>query len=168
MNTINEFDTEAGKWILLFNAFCNKHGLKNIARPDHICYKCDSAETFETLRRLFEAASDFIYQSIISKRRIAYIRFKEALETDIGAIRYLELSDQKPDGSQTSRFDHIELYSFAVSYEELVGKLEKEGETVVKEERPHHTTHGIEIGDGFSARLTRGPLIAKIKQEEML
>jgi len=48
----------------------------------------------------------------------------------------------------------------------MVAKLEK-SEKVIKVERPHHTTHDIEIKDGFLFRCTQGPLIEKVKREEM-
>ena len=40
-------------------------------------------------------------------------------------------------------------------------------EKVIKVERPHHTTHDIDIGAGFLFRCTEGLLIEKIKNSEM-
>lgn len=158
---------QSEKFIKVFNEFAQKHSLIGRAHADHICYKCGSRESFEKIRTMFEKESDFIYQSIISGRAIAYIRFKKGIETAIGTIHFLELSDQKPDGSQVEGFDHIEVYPTSLSYDEMVKELEKT-EEVVKVERPHHTTHDIEIGEGFLFRCTRGPLLEKIKTTEML
>ena len=84
----------------------------------------------------------------------------------MGPILFLELSDQKPNGSQMGGFDHIELYPTAISYDDLVEKLEM-SEKIIKVERPHHPTHDIDIGGGFLARLEPGALIEKIKTSEM-
>lgn len=125
-----------------------------------------TAESFERIRKLFECASKYIYQSIISNRKIAIVRFEEGISTTLGMINYLELSDQKPDNSQKEGFDHIEAYPKEWSYEDMVHQFEKT-ETAIKVERPHHTTHDIDIGEGFLFRCTQGPLIEKIKSVEM-
>lgn len=165
--SIEDFYTQAQKYVAFFDAFAQKHALADRALADHICYKCDSTQEFERMRALLEHESAYVYQSIISKRRISYIKFKRGIETTLGTILFLELSDQKLDGSQKSGFDHIEAYPTQESYEEFVREFEK-SEKVVKVERPHHTTHDIDIGEGFLFRCTRGSLLEKIKAEEML
>ncbi|MDP3640696.1 MAG: VOC family protein [Nanoarchaeota archaeon] len=137
------------------------------SKADYICYKCDSQQSFEALRAIFEQNSDYMYQSIISKRRISYVKLKQGIETLLGKIYFLELSDQKPDRSQKNGFDHIEVYGATISYDALVAKL-AESEKVIKVERPHHTTHDIEIKDGFLFRCTKELLVEKIKREEMV
>ncbi len=115
---------------------------------------------------MLENESEYIYQSIISKRRIAIVRLKRGIETSLGTINFLELSDQKLDNSQTDGFDHIEVYALLRTYHEMVEELAV-SEVVVKVERPHHTTHDIDIGEGFIFRCTEGPLIEKIKETEI-
>lgn len=167
MKNIEEFHVGSAKCIELFNAFAAKHGLSGRAQADHICYKCESKESFEGMREMFERESDYIYQAIISRRRIALIHFKRGIETSLGTIHFLELSDQKPDGSQKDGFDHIEAFAVGRSYDDMVKEFEV-SENVVKAERPHHTTHDIEIGGGFIFRCTHEPLVEKIKRTEML
>lgn len=164
--TIEAFYAESEEYIAVFNAFAQKHDLEGNAAADHICYKCSSRESFEEMRQMLEQESEYIYQSIISNRRIAYVRFKKGIETALGTIFYLELSDQKPDGSQKEGFDHIEVYSLTSSYDEMVLNLAR-SEKVVHVERPHHTTDDIDIQEGFLFRCTQGPLIEKIKKTEM-
>lgn len=166
MNSIEEFYAEAVRYAALFDSFAAKHALQGRVLPDHICYKCESTESFEQMRKLCEGASAYIYQSIISKRRIAIIRLSKSIQTSLGPIDFLELSDQKPDGSQHEGFDHIEAYPVGWSYEDMIAAFEQ-NETVEKVERPHHTTHDIDIGDGFLFRCTRGLLVEKIKATEM-
>jgi predicted metalloenzyme YecM len=166
MKTVKEFYAGSEKFISLFNVFVDKHSLRGRAGVDHICYKCGSKESFESLRQLFESESEYIYQSIISGRRIAIIRFKQGIETALGTIHFLELSDQKPDNSQHDGFDHIEAYAVGRTYDDMVEEFEAT-EEVVKVERPHHTTHDIDMGGGFLFRCTQGPLIEKIKSTEM-
>jgi predicted metalloenzyme YecM len=166
MKSIEGFYAESETFVALFDTFAVKHNLRGRARADHICYKCDSKESFEKIREIFEGASEYVYQSIISKRRIAIIRFKKGIQTSLGVINFLELSDQKPDSSQRNGFDHIEAYAAGRSYNEMVKEFES-SEEVIKVERPHHTTHDIDIGGGFLFRCTQGPLIEKIKNTEM-
>ncbi len=166
LTTIEDFYTASQPYIVEFDSFARRHGLEGIARADHICYKCDSRESFESVRKIFENNSDYLHQSIISRRRICYIKLKKGIETALGSIMFLELSDQKPDRSQMNGFDHIEVYGVKISYDEMVGKI-AESEKIIKVERPHHTTHDVDIKDGFLFRCTQGPLIEKIKKEEM-
>lgn len=166
MKSIEDFYSEAEKFVERFNAFATKHHLLGRAEADHICYKCGSKGSFEQMREMFENESAYIYQSIISKRRIAILRLKRGIETSLGTMHFLELSDQKPDHSQRDGFDHIEVYPVGRPYGAMVTELEA-SEKVIKVERPHHTTHDIDIGEGFLFRCTEGPLIEKIKKSEM-
>lgn len=167
MQTVEDIFHQAEIFIELFNNFATKHNLEGRIIPDHICYKCESKESFETLRALFEAESEYMYQSIISGRRIAVIRFKESIQTSVGPIYFLELSDQKPNLSQRDGFDHIEAYPVGWSYSDMVFELQKT-EQVLEVIRPHHSTHDIDIGGGFLFRCTQWPLIEKIKSIEMI
>jgi predicted metalloenzyme YecM len=166
MQTIEDFYTGAVSYIELFNSFAEKHALAGITGADHLCYKCGSVESFKKMRKMFEQANRYLYQTMISDRRIAYIKLKKPIETLLGPIWFIELSDQKPDNSQTDSYDHIEVFATGMTYDEMVRKLEQT-ETVTKTVRPHHTTHDIDIGGGFLFRCTEGPLIEKIKREEM-
>jgi predicted metalloenzyme YecM len=164
--TISDFYVEAEKAIVSFNAFAAQHALVTRASADHICFKCDSREVFEHIRSMFETESRFIYQSIISGRRIVYLKFKKPIASALGDIWFLELSDQKPDRSQVNCFDHVEVYAHAMSYDDMVSELEKT-EKLIKVERPHHTTHDVQVTPDFLFRCTQGPLIEKIQKEQM-
>lgn len=137
------------------------------AVADHVGYRCASAEEFEQLRALFEHESDFMYQSIISKRRIAIIKLKQGIETPLGTISFLELADQKLDGSQTSGFDHIEIYPVTGSVEDLVATFAASGVSFEETVRPHHTTYDLVVNESCKVRIEAEPLISKIKREEM-
>ena len=134
---------------------------------DHIGYKCADSTEFESLRSLLEKESSFLYQSFISQRRISIIKLLHPLKTAYGEIGYLELSDQKPNGSQISGFDHIEVYPLEGTVEGLVQVLQREGVSFNRIERPHHTTYDSILIQGFSVRLEAGPLVEKIKAMEM-
>lgn len=137
------------------------------AKADHICYKCSSASEFVQLRALFESSSTFIYQSIISNRRIAIVKFAQPIATRLGDIWFLELSDQKPDNSQVSSFDHIEIYPTSGSMDDFAATLIAQGVTFEKVIRPHHTTYDAFIDGNFKVRLEGEALIEKIKLTEM-
>lgn len=163
---IKTFFAAATLYIATFNAWCVK--TLPDAQADHLCYKCGSTQEFEQLRAMFEQESAFIYQSVISQRRIAIVAFREPIGTALGDIRFLELSDQKPDSSQDSGFDHIEIYPNSGTMDALADTLESKGTTFTKIERPHHTTYDAVIdGKSFKVRLEPEALLAKIKKEEM-
>ncbi|MCR4312206.1 MAG: VOC family protein [Candidatus Uhrbacteria bacterium] len=165
-SNLETFFTDADHAVNDFNAWSKRHLPQ--AAADHICYKCDNTAEFEQLRKLFEADSTFIYQSIISKRRIAIIRFTKPLVTDLGDVWLLELSDQKPDGSQMSGFDHFEIYPTTGPLENLAQDLITKGVDLEKIERPHHTTFDGQITPSLKIRLEPEPLLVKIKAEEMV
>jgi hypothetical protein len=165
--TIQEFYAGAAEAVKDVDAFARKHDLKDMAEADHICYKCGSTERFEQMRRMLEGESEYIHQAIISGRRIAYIRLKKSISTALGEITFLELSDQKQDGSQRDGFDHVEMFPVGISYDDLAAKLEGGGEVLKKVVRPHHTTYDLTLESGFLIRLEPDALIEKIKREEM-
>lgn len=165
ISTTEDFFVAAQESVELFNAWVTKFSPDAVA--DHICYKCGSSEEFEALREVFESDSVFIYQSIISARRIAIIKFSKPITSDLGDIWYLELSDQKPDGSQISGFDHIEIYPREGSMDSFALHLQKQGMSLEKTVRPHHTTYDGFLSEVFKVRLGPDALIEKIKREEM-
>lgn len=152
-------------FVATFNDWAGK--MSPAATADHLCYHCSSAAEFAHIRQLFESESGYIFQSIISKRRIAIVKFARPLATVLGDIWFLELSDQKPDGSQTSRFDHIEIYPRSGSMDQLVAELESRGCGFTKVVRPHHTTYDACIDGKFKVRLEPEALIGKIMCDEM-
>lgn len=161
------FFINAQTMIAAVDSFAKVHNLIGKAATDHLCYKCGSAESFEAIRRSFEHESVFVYQSIISQRRIAIIRFREPISTVLGPISVLELSDQKPDGSQKEGFDHIEIYPIDGSTKNLVAHIRSFGTTIETVVRPHHTTHDIRLPEGYLVRIEDEPLLQKIIRDEM-
>ena len=166
--SLEAFYQAAEPYVSLFDTFASKYPLIDYVVPDHICYKCGSRASFEKLRDIFEREGCWVFQSTISKRTIAYIRLKQPLKTVLGDINYLELADQKPDRTQRARFDHIEVYPSEWTYDNMIKHLSDAGERVLVNERPHHSTHEIDIGSGFKFSCTRERLVDKIKREEML
>ena len=151
-----------------FNYFCKVNELVGITAVDHIGIKCSSHDIYEKRRRDLENESTFIYQSIISNRRIAIISLKETIKTNVGDIKYLELSDQKPDGSQIDKIDHVEIVPVGISYEELISHLHTKEVEIKEIVRPHHTTHDITLPSGFSIKISKEFLINKIKRVEII
>ena len=152
--------------IAAFDDFSVGHQLIERATADHICYKCGSTASFEALRAMCEGESAFVYQSIIASRRIAIIRFRTPIKTALGDINVLELSDQKPDGSQVDRFDHIEIYRRRVN-KRACRVFTIENVTIDTANRPHHVTHDLVLANGFKVRIEDEPLLEKIKREEI-
>ena len=165
MEKIEDFYESSKKIVSVFERFALDYDLVNFARADHICYKCGSSESFERIRRLFETNNLWIRQPILGGRRIAVIRLTNPIRTVLGDISLFELPDQKPDGSQTDGFHHIEVYPVGISYDQLVLHLQDGGHEVVEVKRPHHDTHDINMGNGFLLRLTKESLMDKIREQ---
>ncbi len=165
--TLEEFTKQVQKKIQIFNDWALENQLFGKITPDHFGYKCSSSEEFEQMRKLLEHNSAFIYQSIISKRRIAIIKLKDPIKTNFGHLFFFELSDQKPDGSQRSGFDHLEFFPKDGSEQDLIKYLEIKNIQIKKVERPHHTTHDIALSDNFIVRIESRSLIEKIIGEEI-
>lgn len=163
-----DLETCTSQMISEFNTFCDSHNLVGLVKADHIGLKCSSKEIYESQKTLFDFESKFIYQSIISNRRISVIGLNQGLSTVVGEINYLELSDQKPDGSQRDQIDHLEVIPVGIPYDQLVTLLLSKGVAISETVRPHHTTHDIKLASGFVVKLSREILIDKIKREEML
>jgi predicted metalloenzyme YecM len=161
---IREFLQRSSDIVQTFNAWAQ--AASSMARADHVCWRCASSEEYDRIRQMFEAGSRFIYQSEIAGRRISVIGLRESIATDLGEIRTLELSDQKPDGSQRSGFDHIEVYPIHGSVDTLAQELTAAGVTFQKTVRPHHTTYDAALDGGFNVRLESEPLVEKIKRDE--
>ncbi|XKT75337.1 MAG: VOC family protein [Patescibacteria group bacterium UBA2103] len=167
MHTLEHFYKDAEELISVFDAFVEQSNVKDMALPDHICFKCGDTETFENIRSLLEKDAAFLHQANISGRRIAMVKLTKPFVTSLGEITVLELSDQKQNNSQTTTFDHIEIYPKDISFDVLVKKIEASGAPLRKVERPHHTTYDIQIGDTYNVKLTEEPIFEKIKRDEM-
>ena len=154
--------------IQIFNDFADRHEMANQLLADHIGFKCASSEEFIAMRALLENASVYTYQSIISARRIAICKLREPLLTACGPVQFVELSDQKPDLSQTSGFDHIEVYPADHDVQRAVTLLQSRGVEIAQSHRPHHSTFDTRLSPTFTLRIEHEPLIDKIRSTEML
>ncbi len=148
------------------NSFCSEQGLVGIVQADLICIRCSTSDIYDARRKDLEMKNKFIFQSIVSGRRVSAIGLMEPLLTVVGDIGCLELCDQKPDHSQDDRISHITLVSSA--YEEVMSKLKAGGVAIEETVRPHYTSADIILPSGFTIRLAKEKLIEKIKREEML
>lgn len=166
METLQEFLNEAKPLFAAVDGFANEYNASMLAQADHFCYKCGSREEYETLKAMLEMyATDFCHTAKISGRDITTMRLGVGVTTRFGPCSVLELSDQKPDNSQVSGFDHVEIFPVARTYENLLAALTARGAAFTQVGRPHHTTHDHKLPGGFTLRLTQGPLIEKIKEE---
>lgn len=167
MHHINEFLSAAHASLEEIHRLSTIHSLSSLVTADHLGFRSASHEEYETIRTLLESHATFLYQSIISQRRISIIKLKKAIATSCGDIWYIELADQKPDHSQKSGFDHIECYPKDLSIESCITQLRNRGLLVTKKERPHHTTFDLILPSTFTLKIEEEPLIQKIIREEI-
>lgn len=152
-----------------FDAFVGEKKLKlDDLLIDHVGYKCSSTGEYEEIRKLFEFDEKFIYQSMISKRRISCIGLAAPLSATCGNVFYIELSDQKSDESQISGCDHLEFISETITYEEMLDRFSTVGLPVVESVKPHHSTHDVRLPNGFKIKLSRERLVQKISRDEFI
>lgn len=168
--TLDDFYKRAGVAITMLDSALTVQ-LQRLLQADHIAYKCADRAEFEEIRGLFEHEGASFWNAQVSGRSIAYIFLPKPLQTIIGEIRYLELSDQKPDGSQGSGFDHIEVYpsDSACSQDWIVARLNEINISEIRfTNRPHHPTWDLTISEGgLELRLEKEPLIRTIVEREM-
>ncbi len=167
-STLEHFYTEAEERLAPFNEFIIGNDLEDKIASDHFGYRCSTNEEFITMRAFFEYEASFLYQSIIASRRIALIKLKTPVSTAAGQLTYLELSDQKPDGSQKSGFDHVEFTPTIHTSETLAQFFHNKNIVFTKTERPHHTTFDHKLASGLTLRIEAIPLITKIINQEIL
>lgn len=167
--TNREFIKKLQNYVDKFGEFCKENNIDtNSVNLDHICYKCESSEEYENIKKMLEYESKFVYQSIISKRRIAYIGFFEPLSSICGNVYYLELADQKPDNSQKSKCDHLEPIANGITYEEMLKRFSINNLDVKKNIKPHHSTYDIVLPNRVKIKLSYGKLIDKIYKDELI
>lgn len=145
-----------------FISLCDLDGKVKL---DHICYKCESSESYENIKSQLEISEKFTYTTMISQRRISSIGLRNPVDTKYGIIELLELNDQKPDRSQIEGYDHIEIMPLLPHTCESLSNIAKsKGYNVIETIRPHHTTYDIEI-DRYTIRFTSELLVDKIRSE---
>ena len=167
MNMKKEFLEKSEEIINIFEELISLSGIDDYIEVDHLGYRCINSDSYELKRDSFDR-DRFIYQSIISNRRISVIGLAtdSCINTKAGVIKFLEIADQKVDNSQVEGFDHIEFTLKNISKLDFVNDLKSKGFEFKITERPHHTTYDI-IFKGYIFKITDSKLIEKIKKEEM-
>lgn len=166
--TISSLAALSRPLVAQFNTFCEEQGLVGLVEVDLICIKCSDSDVYEARRADAEFISDYLYQSIVSDRRVSLIKLKDTISTIVGTIEYLELCDQKPDGSQTDAISHVTIVPITTSYEELVEILKEKGVEVKETIRPHYTSADVILPSGFTIRIAKEFLVDKVKREEFV
>ncbi len=166
--TFEEFKDEAVKALSLYGVLAKEHGLSAFLSSDHICYKSDSHETFEEVRRMLELNSYYMYESWIGGRLIAIFKLKEGIAVEGDVFSYIELHDKKPSVDIKRGFYHLEMYPKGISYDEALDKLKAKGLAFEADPTPHHPVYEMLLSSGFGVRLEREPIMSKIKNEEIV
>lgn len=166
--TVSSLTNLARPLVAQFNTFCQENDLMGAVETDLICIRCSDSEIYEARRRDAESRSVYIYQSMVSGRRVSLIKLTDTIPTIAGTIEYLELCDQKPDNSQDDRISHVTIVPVTLSYEEIVEKLRGNGVEVNETVRPHYRSADIKLPSGFTIRIASEFLVDTIKREEFI
>lgn len=138
--------------------------LKKIV-ADHICYNCENSARYAEYFEAYNECAVLEDESIIGGRKIAYFRLKSRIDTIVGDIIYIELCDQKPDGSQREGVDHVEAYVRSnADLIKIVAGLD-EVKPVVKKPRGDSFVYVFPLAPSFNLILTEIPLILKIEAD---
>ena len=164
---IDEFYKKAQEKINIFNEFCIDYDIESVSTVDHFGLRCSSHHIYRQVQEIFTYESNYIYESINSNRPISIISLKKPIKTKLGELKYLELSDQKKDNSQTDIFDHFEIISKSLTYIDFVETIKNRGCNLIENKKVHHSTYDI-VYKGIKIKLSEEKLIEKIKKEEML
>lgn len=148
--------------------FCEVNDLQGAVKADLVSIKCSSKEVYDARRNYYDVGSRFIYQAIVSGRRIALVGLVEPIKTAVGDIGILEIIDQKPDNSQTDKVAHVAIVPAGISYDELVAKLKANGSHFADASRPDgYTACDVLLPTGFSIRIEKESLLERVKREEI-
>lgn len=167
MDNIETFQKRAAEYLELLFEFLHEHNLIEKVFVDHIGYDSGSNQEYENLRKILEEHSEYLYQANISERRISVFKLNQKISCHQKNLetQYIELADQKPDGSQSEGFDHIEIHPQNISFEELIEICESKNLGFKKKERPHHVTFDLKLSNDLGVKLTNTKLFEKIKNE---
>lgn len=145
-----------------FERFVFQNNLEEAVRPDNISYKCGTREEFEKVRSIFELReSGWMEQQIISDRRFVVLKLTTPLPTYPQPLPILKIADQKPDGSQSAGFDHIEVLPNGFHYDVLIDFLRGKGIELKEMTRSGHTTHDMQLGE-FLIKFSRESIVERM------
>jgi predicted metalloenzyme YecM len=170
--TITETLDKSGRGFLkLLNVFTEVRSSIDFSNltADHICYRCGSNYSFRKLYEAYCERAILIDVSQFDGRSIAYFLLNSRFETyKLGDIRYLELCDQKLDGSQVEGFEHVEVYPRSAGQLQTIVNQLRKTDNVVEKVRPSRTTYDIQVAKELMFTIEPEPLIEKIMREKAL
>ena len=88
---------------------------------DHVCYRSDSTENYQTLKCSFEAFGRLLIESEVNGRLISTFKLFSPLEYQGWRIDLVELPAPKAGKITQAGFEHIEIVC-DVPFEEIIGK----------------------------------------------
>lgn len=146
------------------NAWANAKGILGNVRADHIGFTCATDDEFRALMERQNREFAWVHTVFLSERLVAYAKLRASAASAFGPVHFLEISGQKTDGSQTSRFNHLEVVPGG-KMEHVVSLWGTRGVTGKPSGRIHHPTYDIVLDDGFEIRIEPEPLVKKIVKE---
>lgn len=158
-------------WVEDFFEDCPNNPLSIVNRC-HVGMNCGSTQEYEHIINILWEEKKIISQntSWINGRRISVVKFDTLTANDTG-FRYLEICDQKPDMSQKTLIDHVEIAYKGEQPFEWSGIYNFINEQNFKVEKITRTGYNKEIfkvtlHDGFIVIFTQGEYLwKKIIQE---
>ena len=131
---------------------------------DHLCYRVESMDRYEALRRELNTKSTLLGESIIGGRPIATYRLRDPFLFDDRRIDVVELPAPKPGSPYPEGFEHAEfvvvedLLAFTEKHPDLPWDLSGSAKPRNAEVRLHF--------DDLSVKFHRQPLAEVIEQEK--
>lgn len=147
------------------NAWANAKGILGNVRADHIGFTCASDDEFRAMMERQAQEFAWVHTVLLSGRLVAYAKLRASAASAFGPVHFVEISAQKPDGSQASRFNHLEVACGGMKMETVVAHWRTRGVTGMPSGRIHHPTYDIVLDGGFEIRIEPEPLVEKIVRE---
>jgi predicted metalloenzyme YecM len=88
-----------------------------LAMMDHICYRVETQERYQELRKKLKKFGTLVGENEVSGRLIATFELDEYLKSDDWVVPYVELPAPKKDSFYAEGLEHVELV--------VVGSLER-------------------------------------------
>ncbi|MDD5098780.1 MAG: VOC family protein [Candidatus Colwellbacteria bacterium] len=133
---------------------------------DHIGIKAHDEADYKACLLSIMPIADMVYEIEMNNRKLAIIVLARPLDSEGGAIRYIELMEPRPEkvGKDTVGLDHTEIYVF--DFEKVAGLAEKAGEPYEYYDNGHHKALVFKIGEkNEEIKLSDTPMERVIEEE---
>ncbi len=86
---------------------------------DHVCYRVETLQRYEALKKMFETEAELLAEKMISGRPLCIYKLQEPIHYEAREIWVLELPAPKDGSPYQEGFEHVE-FVINTSFEDLM------------------------------------------------